>query len=203
MLALKMLLRPVRQSDELMAYLLGQLDEGAVAQKVRDRIDPRKGSFFAILPEGLEPEQVENWAWERPEVGYPQDPAAVLCNVVKEFLLDGHYRAFGLDTDAAPGDIDYSSPNLVTYRGVPGWEVRGPNATNREVEEVASLCPFYPIYFYRSGSPKRTALDDQAVDEIAENLLGLAVGALDLETYLIWWRTDLMPLPGTDKAATD
>lgn len=194
-----MLLRSMERSDKVVEYILKQLEDNGtmVARTVREKIDLGKGSFFVILPEELDPEQIENWAWQRPEVGYPQDPAAVLCTVVKRFLADEHYRVFGQDVDAPPEEANDFPRNLVTYGSVLGWELRGSDSTDKEIEDVVLLGPFYALYFYRSNSPKRTRLDDQDVDEIADSLLGLAVGALDLETYLIWWRTDLLSFPVT------
>jgi hypothetical protein len=52
------------------------------------------------------------------------------------------------------------------------------------------------LYLYHSNSPKRATFDDRDVDELAENLVGLAVGAFLEDTYLIWWRTDLVQFPG-------
>ncbi len=204
-LKLDFFIRDVEWSDDVARYLLEQLYESRVARKIRAHLDAARGSFFALLPEGLEPQRVKHWADPMREVGYPQNPRALLYNIVGRFLRDPKSRVLGQEPDRPPEwPADYSTKNLVRHHDELGWELRGPSITESEIEDslrgVSSLP--YVLYFYRSDSPKRNSLDDRAVDEISENLVGLAVGALNEKTFLMWWRTDLMPFPGSDIART-
>ncbi len=195
---------PVNESDKAAEYLLEQLTGSFVREKVRERIDILKGSFFAILPDDAQPEMIDDWEHSCPEdgLGYPLNPNTLLDDAVGRFLrLDRQSKvvspAYALWIPGQPDDD--SERNLVISNGMPGTEPSGPSGSQAEINDLPPHTALYPgfiLYFYRSNSPKRATLDDRDVDVLAENLVGLAVDALDFETFLVWWRTDLVQFPG-------
>lgn len=194
----------VKDSDKAAAYLLGQLEGSFVREKVREKIDTRKGRFFVILPDDAQPEMIGDWKYSCSEdrLGYPLNPNTLLDDAAGRFLrLDGQSKVAGPAYAVwVPGQPDDdSNRNLVISNEMPGREHSGPSASQAETNDLplrTALCPLFVLYFYRSNSPKRATLDDGDVDELAENLVGLAVDALDLDTFLVWWRTDLVQFPG-------
>jgi len=56
----------LQQSAPLLEYFLRQIDGSTVAHRLRQTLELGLGTFYAILPEGLEPHQVENWSWGNP-----------------------------------------------------------------------------------------------------------------------------------------
>jgi hypothetical protein len=197
-----LLWHPMKHSDDVADYLLDQLRGTAAREKVRERIEAREGRFFVILPEDEVADVIDGWDHCSPVdgLGYPVDPSPLLYDVVRRFLrLDPQSRILGQNSDTLSSRPDApTETDLVVSHEVPGWELRGPDASDAEIETLSRETGRFPfvLFFYRSNSPKRATLDDRDVDELAENLVGLAVGAFLEDTYLIWWRTDLVQFPG-------
>jgi hypothetical protein len=126
----------------------------------------RLGIFYAILPEGLEPGKVENWAWGRSELGYPLNPSAVLDDIARRFLLDPTRRVLGQGNDMLATEREFiltelkqrESENLVVREDELYWELAGPAA--KDLSLTSLPLGSYPtiVYFYRSTSPKQKAL---------------------------------------------
>lgn len=204
----RLLWHPVEHSVDIIEdYLLDQLRGTAVREKVREKLDTREGRFFAILPEGARAESIDDWDHCSPVdgLGYPVDTKPLLLDVVKRFIrLDSRSRVLGQrDGDSAEDPAPHSGRNRVVSNGVPGCELRGSDVSDEEIDEMWNLTGSFPtvLFFYRSDSAKRTALEDRAVDEIAKNLIGMAVGVFLDDSYVIWWRTDLVPFPSGALAA--
>ena len=161
------------------------------------------GTHYAILPEGLEPDDIENWAWGEPGLRYPTDPHTVLDDVVTGFLTEPSRRVLGQNanmarTELAPEDFE----NLVVFGSEFYWELSGPAADSLSVTSLPTGTRPIVVCFFWSAAAKRTTFDAEAIDEITERLVGLAVGALDEDTYLLWWRSDREPFPGSAIAPT-
>jgi hypothetical protein len=198
----KLLIFEVKRSAEVADYLLSQIDDSAVARAVRERLDPRRGTFYTVLPESLRPERIRNWAWTEPELGYPLQPDLVLDSIIRRFLAEASHRVLGQNADISAGQVEPEySENLLVYRQEVHWEFGAPYATGWRGEFPLGLRPFV-LFFYRSTSPKRKTLDDKAIDQIVDELIGVAVMALDDDSYLIWWQTEREPFPGSDLAPT-
>jgi hypothetical protein len=199
-----LVVRQMQWSGKAAGHLRQQLYESEIAQKIRETLDPGEGSFFAVVPEGMDPNEVQYWDGDEDAIGYPQDPHSVLCDVVEKFLREPRSRVLGLYPYSLSEPVDPSIRNVVRYHDQNAMELRGPEVVRDEVEEcVYHVSPFPSIlYFYRTDSPKRGTLDDAAVAEISTNLVGLAVGALHEHTFLIWWRTDITPFPGDLEGTT-
>lgn len=193
-------------SDEVVGYLLGETDDSTVARRVRDRFDPRRGKFYAILPQDLQPRQIEDWGCYRRELGYlvgPRNPHAIMDSVIRRFMANPLHRVIGKNWNQTVSDVDSRDMSTtVRYDDELYIELSGEDTRDdRLIVGRFSIRPF-ALFLYRSRAPKRTALCDKDIEEIVRELIGVVVMAFDDDSYLIWWRTDREPFPGSDLART-
>ena len=187
----------IEHSAPLIEYSFSQIDQSRVAQRVKRTLDLRLGIFYAILPEGIKPSDVENWAWGQKRVwAIPRIRMLYSMTFVRRFLSGSSRRVLGQNpymtlAELEPGDWE----NLAVFGDELYWELAGPVAESFTITSLPLGSYPWILYFYHSIAEKRKTLDDNAIDEIVERLVGLAVGALDEDTYLIWWRTTANHFP--------
>ena len=88
--------------------------------------------------------------------------------------------------------------NVVMYGDEVYWQIADPNLSDLEILEVIESPPPWPMCaYFHNAKPNRpgSQLGDEDLTRIASSIVGVAVGAFDDRSFLLWWRTELQPFP--------
>ena len=187
-------------------YVRRELSDGTtLARKVLDCIDFKMGRFRLIAPEALDLSQPLQLQWQLS--GLDDDENLIFARVVKRFVRASQCGVLLQETQ---GTIDELRPIddaklLIPYREEVYWSVTGPHLVDLSDDETlvvinsASFFPFAAFFYVDGVSSDRRALTDDDLGHVVRTLCGLAVGAFDDRSFLIWWRDDLRPFPAPPK----
>jgi hypothetical protein len=133
------------------------------------------------------------------------DEEALFARAIKMFVHNPKCGVILQDTmksisDPCMSDAPYRTL-AVTYEKELYWTVAGAELaelSDDAMGDVINHASFWPFaaFFYIDGISKTTGeLDDADLQFIVKQLVGVAVGAFDDRSYLVWWRDDLRPFP--------
>ncbi len=199
-----MKVQKVRDGANARKYLLHQLSPGyEILTKLPKKIgDFALGSFFVILPDSVDANQLSDFGSEIPGLDWSVT-TQLLGKIVKRFtrnpnctvLLDDHTHSV-----SDPGWEEYKYKDRATfYDNELCWELKGPDSPQNEIDDLIwdwlSFFPVSAFFCVSSSSERKKHLTDADVEDLAENLIGVAVDAFDGNSFVIWWREDLIPFP--------
>lgn len=182
-------------------YVRRELSDGtALARKVLECIDLKMGRFRLIAPQAMDFSQSLELRHDLYRLD--GDEGLIFARVVKRFVSAS---GCGILLQETQGTIDElrtlaSGKLLIPYRGEVYWSVTGPDLVHLSDEETllvvnsASFFPFAAFFYMDAVSSDRGRLTEDDMEHVVRRLCGLAVGALDDRSFLIWWRDDL-PFP--------
>ncbi len=183
-------------------YLCRELSDGTtLAHEVLKAIDFDSGTFRVAAPAGWNATSPADFRYE---IHLQGDEQIATARVVKKFLSAGG-NVLLQDTQASPSDqwlrtFEYRSL-VSTYASEIYWTLVGPGLAAVPDEEMVSImhsASFYPFSAFFSTAAKcqnKSHLEDQDLDCVVRTLVGIAVGAFDERSFLIWWRDDLVQFP--------
>ncbi len=161
-----------------------------------------RGSFFVIAPDSVDADQLSDFGSEIPLVD-PSGATQLLGKIVKKFtrnpnctvLLHDHVNFF-----SRPGWEEYEyKDRAIFYDKELCWELKGSDIPQNEIDDLIShWSAYFPVsafFCVSSPSERKKLLTDGDVEDLAQNLIGVAVDIFDGDSFLIWWREDLLPFP--------
>ena len=86
---------------------------------------------------------------------------------------------------------------MVTYGDEVYWRIAGAGLSEDDILNLlgAPVLP-YPLCVFlhlANSADTKSELADPDLAEIVSRLVGVAVGAFDTDSFLLWWRDDLVP----------
>jgi hypothetical protein len=195
----------LRNPSQAEKYMADQLSEGTtLARLVLKGIDFALGRFRVAMPETVE--QAPLLDFRSGNVHLAGDEEEMLAGVINSFIREPNCALLIQDSEASMLDPWLQSfPHrelAIPYSGELYWRIAGAtlaNLSKDQMLEVINGASYFPWlgFFYFNGVPQtKTVLTDADLEHVARNLVGLAAGALDYRSFLIWWRDDLRPFPG-------
>ena len=185
-------------------YVKDQLSRGTtLSRRVRRSVDLSRGRIRIAMPEGREVTQDLDFRSHTFSLG---QSATDFARLVRSFIGDPKNAILLQDTQISISDPEFStnlpySSLAVPYQNEVYWAVSGgelaqfPNDKMLEVINGASFYPFSAFFYINEISKTKGELEDSDLRLIVKHLVGLAVGAFDDRSYLVWWRDDSRPFP--------
>jgi len=186
-------------------YVKDQLSGGTTLANLAVRsIDLSRGRYRVAMPDGMPADQGLDFRWETFNCKQT-DREFDFARLIKSFI-----SAEGCGVILQNMNMSMSDPYFaeLPYRNLAMpyaeeiyWNVEDAKLANLSDDEMGDLInygSFWPFsaFFYIDGiSPTKNELNDADLQSIVNRLVGLAVGAFDDRSYLVWWRDDLRPFP--------
>jgi hypothetical protein len=201
---------PIRKLEILTGvedYLRHELSDGTtLARMVLDRTDLKFGSFRIAAPAGMDLSRPVELSWE--PAGLKGNEELLFAGVVNSYIRDPRCAVLLQETQFSMSELRRlgltHAKSLIRHGDEVYWSVAGSEVAKLSDEgmlELINSASFYPFaaFFYVDGIPStRGALTDDDLEHVVATLCGLAVGAFDQRSFLIWWRDDLRPFPAAD-----
>ncbi|HLW72326.1 MAG TPA: hypothetical protein VKS22_17105 [Candidatus Binataceae bacterium] len=181
-----------------------QLRDGtSLSRRVHAEADFSLGKLFVGLPENADPGRLPDLVTGHlPGLRYGVPAERTLAKIVQAFLGNSGGIVLIQDTQALVDDPwlqDYEHRNhIVSYKEELYWQLKTGEFSEDKIRGVVSSGSSYPFaaFFYvaqtHSTEPE-AQLDDSAFNKIVETLAGVAVGAFDGESFLLWWKQGTVP----------
>lgn len=159
------------------------------------------GAFFIIAPDSADVDQLTAFGSEIRDVDH-SDAVRLFASIVKRFIDNRNCTVLLRDFRSRPSDPDWEEyefkDRAAIYNDEVYWEARGPDTSQDEVERLVSdWCSYFPVrafFCVSQSSERKNCLAEIDFENLADNLVGVAVDTFDGDSLLIWWRDDLQPL---------
>lgn len=185
-------------------YVKDQLSQGAtLANMIARSIDLSHGHYRVAMPETEEQAGDFDLRWETFRLA--GDEEFTFARLIKSFVRNEECDVILQDMNTSTSYPYFSKlpyRNLAKLYGTElYWNVADSKLANLTDDEMSGLinhASFWPFsaFFYIDGISKtKSELNDADLQSIVNHLVGVAVGAFDDRSYLIWWREDLRPFP--------
>ena len=188
-------------------YVKDQLSRGTTLSRwVQRSVDLSRGTIRIAMPEGTEVTQALDFRFHTFPLG--QSGERDFARLVRSFIGDPKNAILLQDTELSISDPEFATnlpyPSLavsVSYQKEVYWAVSGgelaqfPDDKMLDVINQASFWPFSAFFYINGISKTKGELEDSDLQLIVKHLVGVAVGAFDDRSYLVWWRDDLRPFP--------
>lgn len=186
-------------------YVRDELADGTtLAKLVLESIDLARGRFRVAMPHWVVQTGPRfNLKYELFRLDGNEETA--FGRVVKAFVAEPDSAVILQDTMRSMSDPCMTgAPNralAVSYGQEVYWMIAGAviaRLSDDEIWDLINEASFWPFsaFFFRGGVPPgEDGLQDSDLHRIVEQLVGLAVGAFDDRSYLVWWRDDQCPFP--------
>jgi hypothetical protein len=200
---------PIREVADVAGaerYLRDQLIDGTtLAHLVLDRIDFRRGKFRIAMPDAID--QTPPFDFKSGIMRPDGDEEVLVARVLKSFIGDPHCAVLMQETQLEISDRytdrylrEHGYEHLLAaYKEEIYWAVAGEQLANVTDDKMLSLVkstsPNFSAFFYVGTMPPSKTLTDSDLEQILKGLVAVAVDALDFESFLVWWRDDLVPMP--------
>jgi len=186
----------IRNFNKALSFLKGELSEGMTLAKLALReIDFTRGQMFGWFPLATDQDAIENFQWSLRLSG---DEEQDLCWFVQAFIQDAHCAVILQDTENWNFEGDKYEGLAAKYDNELYWYIVGADLSEEDVMNLTGMpiLPYPWCGFFYTGAPesRKQALTRIDLQEIVKTLVGVAVGAFDHESYVLWW-SDRRPLP--------
>ncbi|SRR6266851_497079 len=185
-------------------YFIRQLAGGtSLAHRINAQTALTEGPLFIALPEGVDSSELSDFDSSGGFQHVLGAGAETLARIVKAYISDLAHGVLIQDTEASINDTwlqDYKyRDRVLTYDQELYWQIVGCDLANDDIAAIISSGSLYPsgVFFHEAELEHRQVeLDDVDLDRITRALAGVAVGALDEQSFLLWW-SGRVPLPFT------
>lgn len=202
------MLMPIRDVEDITGaqrYLRSQLADGTtLAHLVLNRCDLSRGKFRISMPEHVNQLPLFDFGSRSAVLHLDGDEQILVARVVKSFLKDTHCGVLMQETQVRTSDRFFKGKeNLVCiYQDELYWPIGPTNGdlSDAQMLRMLNMSSTYPFsaFFYvnRLSSPRKLVVAD--LEKVLAGIVGVAVDALDADSYLLWWRDDLRAFPSID-----
>ncbi len=185
-------------------YVKDQLSQGSTLAKLVARsIDLSRGRYRVGMPGTKDQATQFDFRWETFRLA--GDEEKLFARAIKMFVRNPKNGVILQDTmksisDPCMSDAPYRTL-AITYAKELYWTIAGAELAKLSDDAMgdiinhASFWPFSAFFYVDGISKTKRELNDADLQLIVEQLVGLAVGAFDDRSYLVWWREDLGPFP--------
>ena len=195
-----MSLQRIKDPEKAVSFLKGELSEGmALAKLVLREIDFSRGRMFGWMPSTTNQDAIEDYQFSRRLTGKEDRE---FCRFIQTFIQDPKCAVILQDTEYRDGDGDKYDGFASKYDDELYWQIHGADLSEDDVLNLTGK-PYLPYPwcgFFYSGALATGKLRLPRIDlrEIVKTLVGVAVGAFDHGSYVLWW-SDSRPLPADDE----
>lgn len=177
-------------------YFSRELAAGnSLAKLVRTEVDLSRGRLFVGLPNGVDPATLEDF-----ECGLRVGPVTYkeyLARIAAAFITEPGRLVLIQDTLSSGDDLPTSDYRYRAYGIAYGNEVYW-LLTNTEISDddllgvICSGSPYpYAVFFCSAGTgTEKLKINEVDLNEIVPTVTGIAVGAFDEDSFLLWWSAD-------------
>ncbi len=199
-----MAIQVIRDVSRAQRYMLDKLAQGtSLARLIIKKNDFSRGTFRLPMAEAIHQGQPLDFG--SGNLSLAKDEEKTFARVVRSFIGRPGSALLMQDTEARMSDpvmerLAYRHL-AVEYGEEVYWRVAGVDlaelSDDQMLDVIHSTSYFAWTGFFYSDGISRTIgeLDEADVEHVATHLIGVAVGALDYRSFLIWWRDDLCPFP--------
>jgi hypothetical protein len=198
----------LRNPSETEKYMADQLSEGTtLARLVLRGIDFALGKFRVAMPEMVK--QAPLLDFRSGNVHLAGDEEEMFASVINSFIREPNSALLIQDSEASISDPWLQSfPHrefAIPYRGELYWRIAGATLANLSEDQMleaingASYFPWLGFFYFNGVPQTKTMLTGADLEHVASNLVGVAAGALDYRSFLVWWRDDLRAFPNVPK----
>jgi hypothetical protein len=194
-------IQAVTNPSNAQRYMLTQLRGGTtLAKLVAERVDFSEGRFWFGLSHIVDQATVD---FGSGNIKLTRHEGLFLAQLIRLFISQQGYAVFLQETQMKPSELKgFDLEKLAVLFGEEiYWRIATPEMSVLSDEEMlkivhsASLYPF-SAFFSTTAVPNRgTQLTLKDLEEIANSVLAVAVGAFDEGSFLIWWRESVRPFP--------
>jgi hypothetical protein len=208
-MALSLKIFDVSHNVRAKEYVLRELAAGnSLSKRVCKEVDLSRGRLFVGLPNGVDLATLDDFDWGGLRVG-PVTYKEYLARIAAAFIADPGHFVLIQDTFTLGDDLPTSGYRYQAYGIAYGNEVYW-LLTNPEISDddlLAVICsgsPYpYAVFFCSAGTPSgKLKINELGLDEIVPTITGIAVGAFDEDSFLLWWSAD-SPTPFTIESHCD
>jgi hypothetical protein len=179
-------------------YLVEQLALGTtLARLVLQGTDLSLGKYRAGIPKGVDQAQINFHSSLKGLRGEDR----VFARIIKRFIEEAGGSALVADTETRKSQGDLSgypyADRMLTYDDEVYWRIAGAHLSEDDIMNLfgAPVLP-YPlcIFLHMAKSfETKSDLSNADLDQVLRRLVGVAVAAFDTDSFLLWWRDDLVP----------
>jgi hypothetical protein len=201
-------IRENRRASEAAKYMAKELSDGTtLARLVLKRADFTRGSFRVALPVNVDSSRQLDFRQDvsSSDLHPDGDEAALFAGVIKLFIHDSDCTVLIQDTLKSMSDkvtqrLD-SRHLAISYKAEVYWTLAGQELSGISDDDMvgivysASFYPFCAFFWLGRVANGKSSLSDADLERVANTLVGVAVGAFDDNSFLMWWRDDLRPFP--------
>jgi hypothetical protein len=184
--------------DKAVAFLRQELSEGTtLAKLVLDRIDFSQGRYFAWTPSTTDQTKISDFRWSVRLS--PDAEQRDFARFVKAFTRNSNRAVIIQDivSDNIYEDDEFRHL-AIRYNGELYWRIEGDLSEDDILLLIRGPVLPYPwtgFFYSRDSLGLKAQLKDADLHDIVRNLFGVAVGAFDADSFLMWWdnRFELPP----------
>jgi len=199
-----MKVQKLRNGSHARKYMLYRLSHSyEIAAKLLQKTgDFALGSFFVVVPDCVEADQLSDFGSEIPGVD-SSVATQILGKIAGRFIRNPNRTVLLHDfihSISDPGWDEYKYKDRATfYVDELCWELKGPDTSKDEIEELildwSSSFPVFAFFCVSPSTDRKTHLADIDLEYMANNLIAVVLDAFDGNSFVIWWREDLLPFP--------
>jgi hypothetical protein len=190
-----LILKELEQNRFSWEYFLGQLGAGTtLARMIQKSFPLDSGKLLLAIPPEANPEEISDLRASLRHLSL-QDGETAFAALVVSFLRDPGRAVLLQHTMASISDEwlqRYSLKNrAMTYKSEVYFYLDGATLDERDISDLSARGSLYPrsaFFFPMVWHGMKKELTDPDMARIAGTLIGVNVGALDDDTFLLWWR---------------
>lgn len=198
-----MAIQEIRHPSLAQEYMVDELSAGTtLAGLVLKGTDFSRGSFRVAMPTTVRQDKVLDF---RQSLRLDRDEEMTLARIIKYFIRDPKAAVLLQDTQKSisdPGLAHLKNKELmIPFEAEYYWTIAGRGLSEisdtkmLEIVYSASYYPFSAFFYFDDVTIGRQSLEHDDLTHVVTNLVGIAVGAFDDRSFLIWWRDDLCLFP--------
>lgn len=193
-----MSMQEIVDSSKASGYLVGQLAQGTtLARLALQRTDFSYGTYRVGIPDGVDQAGID---FHRSLSGLRGEDRA-FARLIMTFIekVGGVALVADTETRSSQGNLEgfpYGD-RMATYGDEVYWRIAGASLSEDDILNLlgAPILP-YPlcVFLYLANSvDTKNELKHEDLEQIVRRLVGVAVAAFDTDSFLLWWRENLVP----------